>query len=87
MRPAKFKQANRTLSPPSGQAYSDNVDGVNALHVWADGEQCVSLWQMSWRERLAALFYGRVWVAVLSGETQPPIYAEASKSYFADGES
>ena len=43
-----------------------------------------SCWRMSWRERLNALVYGKVWVAVLSGKTQPPIYIEASKNYFKE---
>jgi hypothetical protein len=52
--------------------------------VWSDGEQCVSCWQMTIRERLTALLFGRVWLMVLSGWTQPPVYVEASRSYLQE---
>lgn len=81
MTPAEFPESNKTLQP-SGKKYSDNVGSVKPLYVWTDGEQCVSCWQMSWRERLAALWYGKVWAATLSGGTQPPIFIAAQRSYF-----
>jgi len=80
MKPVKFEQSNRTLSPPGAQ-YSDNVDGIEPLQIWTDGEQCVSCWKMSPKERLSALFSGCVWIAVLSGETQPPISAMVEREY------
>ena len=83
MRPVQFKHAIGELHP-SGKQYSDNVTSVEPLPVWTDGEQCVSCWQMSWRERLCALLFGRVWIAVLTGQTQPPIYAQASREYFEE---
>jgi hypothetical protein len=82
MKPASFKHSNKTLQP-SGARYSENVSGVEPLQIWTDGEQCVSCWKMNWKERLIALILGRVWIAVLSGETQPPIYAEVGKNYFS----
>lgn len=51
-------------------------------HLWSDGEECVSCWRLSWRERFSALFFGRVWVSMLTGKTQPPAYVEASNNYF-----
>jgi hypothetical protein len=81
MKPAGFEFSNVTLQP-SGKKYSENVASVDPLPIWTDGEQCVSCWRMSWRERLFALMFGRVWVALLSGKTQPPIYVQVSKEYF-----
>ena len=83
MKAAMFEHSNKTLQP-SGQSYSQNVTGVEPLPIWTNGEQCVSCWRMTWRERLSALVFGRVWIAVLTGETQPPICAEASRSYFRE---
>ena len=83
MEPSKFDESNKTLQP-SGAKYSDNVTGVEPLHVWTDGEQCVSCWRMSWLERMSAVIFGRVWIASLSGQVQPPIYAEAAKTYFRE---
>lgn len=85
MKPIPFKYSNRTLLP-SGQEYSENIDGVDPLPVWTDGEQCVSCWRMSLLERVQALLFGRVWIAVLSGRTQPPIYAQASRDYLKEAQ-
>ena len=83
MTPASFKFSNKTLQP-SGKEYSANVDGVKPLPIWTDGEQCVSCWRLTWRERLSALVFGRVWVAVLTGETQPPLFATATREYLRE---
>ncbi len=61
--------------------YPEDVTGIDPLPVWTDAKQCVSCWKMSWRERLSALLFGRVWVAILSGDTQPPVYVQASREY------
>ena len=86
MRPVQFKGSNKRLKP-SGTQYSRNVTGVEPLHVWTDSEQCVSRWKMSLRERVSALLFGRVWVALLSGGTQPPTSVSVDRSYFREGES
>ena len=83
MKPIDFKYANLTLQP-SGKTYSEHVTGVDPLPIFTNGEQCVSCWQMSWRERLSALFIGRVWLAVLSGGSQPPVRLVAEKSYLME---
>jgi hypothetical protein len=85
MKPADFPESNRIIVP-SDHVYSDNITGIDALSAWSDGEQCVSLWRLSWRERLSALIFGRVWLALLSGDSQPPVYVEARRQYFKDGE-
>ena len=41
MKPVNFKHSNKTLQP-SGATYSENVTGVEPLHIFTDGEQCVS---------------------------------------------
>ena len=84
MKPVWFKFSNQTLQP-SGQEYSENVESVAPLSVWTDGAQCVSCWRMSLRERLSALLFGRVWLALLSGETQPPVSLVASREYLREG--
>ncbi len=57
-------------------------DECGPLPVYCDGEQCISLWQLSWRERISALIHGRVWLQVLSGETQPPVALSAQRTIF-----
>ena len=80
MKPVRFEEANRLLQP-SGREYSENVLSVESLPVYTNDEECVSCWQMSWRERLAAFLFGHVWLCVLSGKTQPPVYIEATRSF------
>lgn len=81
MRPIEFPEAIKNLQP-SGKDYSENVIAIRPLPIWTDGEQCVSKWRLSWRERLAMLFRGTVWVQVLSGSTQPPIAFWTGKKFF-----
>lgn len=86
MKPTNFEHSNKTLQPPSAIIYpTDTVNGVSPLRIWTDETQCVSCWRMSIRERLSALFFGRVWVVVLSGKTQPPICVAAVKEYLKVG--
>jgi hypothetical protein len=85
MKPIQFEHSNQVLQP-SGQEYSDNVTGVDPLPVWTDGEQCVSCWKMSLRERFSALLFGRVWLSLLSGYTQPPAFIQASREYLEEVE-
>lgn len=80
MRPVHFEHANKILQP-SDRRYSDKVASISPLPVWTDDERCVSCWKMSLRERLSALLFGRVWLAILSGETQPPACLLAARSY------
>jgi len=83
MKPTQFKYSNKVLQP-GGAQYSGNITEVAPLPVWSDGEQCVSCWQMTFKERLSALLFGRVWLAVLSGETQPPVAVVVSRSYLQE---
>lgn len=83
MKPVRFEYSNKILQS-SGKEYSANVTGIVPLSVWTDGEQCVSCWKMSLRERLSALLFGRVWLALLSGETQSPVSISVAKSYLRE---
>jgi hypothetical protein len=81
MKPIAFPEAIKDLQP-SGKEYSDNVIAVKPLPFWTDGEQCVSKWRLSWRERIAMLTRGTVWVQVLSGSSQPPITFWTGRKFF-----
>jgi len=69
MKPTKFPQANKNLLKP--ESMTDEECGP--LEVFTNGTQCISCWKMSIRERLSALIFGRAWLSVFSGETQPPV--------------
>jgi len=78
MKPQEFEQANRNLLKPEGMTDEE----CGSLPVFTDGTQCISLWQMTWRERLSALVFGKVWLSVYSGQTQPPVWLMAEREIF-----
>lgn len=70
MKPIDFKQSTKVLQRPSTMTESE----CQSLPVWCDGKQCVSCWKPTLKERLNILFRGKVWLGVLSGKTQPPVF-------------
>lgn len=82
MKPTTFPEQTKTLGPPLGMTREE----CGELGVYTDGTRCLSLWTLTWRERLQVLFRGRVWLWVLSGYTQPPV-ALAAESPFTPRES
>lgn len=89
MNPIQFPEQNCELAPPSNfdPAQSNAADEIVSLPIYRDGEQCISLWKMSWRERVSALIFGRVWLQVLSGMTQPPVALRAMHTIFTEPKS
>lgn len=74
MIPIIFPEHNAVLQKPPNMTDEECLP----LAVYCDGKQCISCWKMSWKERLSTLLFGKVWVWVLSGNTQPPIALEAT---------
>lgn len=74
MIPVKFPEANRELT-----------GSHRSLWVYTDGKQCISCWKLSWKQRLKALLFGKVWLSVLSGGTQPPVWLDCDKTVFEEG--
>lgn len=72
MSPIHFAGANRKLLP-SGHEYSLNVESIEPLHVFTDGEQCISCWEPTPEERALIASGKNIFVHVISGGTQPPI--------------
>lgn len=83
MEPKKFEQANKELLAPEGMTDEE----CGSLPVYTDGNECISLWHMTWRERLSALFFGNIWLFVHSGQTQPPVALMATRQIFKVKES
>ena len=77
MKPKKFKESTKVLQRPS--TMSD--DECSALPVYCDGNQCVSCWKPSFKERLLILIFGRVWLGVLSGKTQLPVFVSGESVF------
>lgn len=77
MKPIDFKQSTKVLQRPSTLPESK----CQSLPVWNDGTQCVSCWNATFAERLAILFTGKVWLGVMSGKSQPPVFVSGTKVF------
>lgn len=78
MTPSEFEHQTKVLNRPEGMTDEE----CGPLPVYSDGTQCISLWRMSWRERISALLFGRIWLSVLWGDTQPPVWLSAERTVF-----
>ncbi len=70
MKPIDFPQSTKVLQKPSEMTDKE----CSPLPVWSDGRQCVSCWKPTLIERLKIMFTGKVWLGVVSGTTQPPVF-------------
>ena len=86
MIPINFRFANINYTAPINwpENAPDNVGDCGDLPVWTDGEQCVSLWRPSLRERLSILLFGKVWLIVIG--RQPPVSLVGCKEYLRQRE-
>ena len=81
MKAIKFKYANRNLQKPQNMTDEE----CSSLWVFTDTKMCVSCWKLNWKERLSALFFGTIWLGVLSGATQPPVWLDCTRTVFEEG--
>ena len=71
MKPVQFKESTKVLTAPDG------MPNCATLDVWCDGKQCISKWKPSFRDRVKILFGASLWLGVMSGKTQPPVFVTA----------
>lgn len=77
MKPIQFPEQTIVLRKPANMTDEECA----SLPVFTDGEQVISCWALTWRERFRVLVSGRVWLGVLSGRTQPPVYIVAKAPF------
>ncbi len=70
MKPIDFPQSTKVLQKPGTMPDTD----CKPLPIWSDGKECVSCWRPTLKERVRILVSGKVWLSVVSGRTQPPVY-------------
>lgn len=63
-----FPQSNMTLGAPTG------VENVEALPTFTNGRCSVSCWELDDAEIEEIVRTRRVFLSVLSGRTQPPVF-------------
>jgi len=81
MKPVKFPQANLELHKPPGM--TDEECGNLHIHRTQDG-QCISCWSVGWWARLKFLFHGKIWLGIVSGASQPPVWLDCTKNVFIE---
>lgn len=79
MKPLKFKEAQIELKKPA--TMSDEKCSSLWVHRTEDN-QCISLWTVPFWQRVKFLFHGKLWLGVLSGKTQPPVWLDMTKTVF-----
>ena len=58
MKPVDFKESNYTFTAPADDP------SVGDLHVHRSEGFLISCWELSWQDRLSALFFGRLWLHI-----------------------
>ena len=80
MKPIEFKEQTKILQKPASMTDDECIP----LPVFNDKQCCISCWQPTWREKISILFYGKVWLSILSGNTQPPVWLRGYKRAFEE---
>ena len=78
MRPIDFAEANRTLLKPEGMTEEE----CGSLPVFVQDGIVTSCWKATFKERLMILLFGKVWLWVYSGNTQPPVALDGKRTVF-----
>jgi hypothetical protein len=79
--PVDFKGANSILSGPEGS------ENIYAMRVFRNGISSTSCWALSPEEVEEIERTGRIFITVLAGQSQPPVFAggeEETRSLVAD---
>jgi len=85
--PIDFPESNLNLSVCEEHAKQGVEPMKAAFAQFPNGTQGVlECWRLSWKERLGALFLGRVWVSLMVGRTHvPPVSVWVERSPFPKG--
>lgn len=77
MKPIEFEGQTIVLQRPPGMTEAE----CGSLAILRLDGTCISCWKMGWKERLKALFTGKIWLGVLSGHTQPAVYVAIDQPF------
>ena len=69
MKPINFKESNLVLIHPADMTDEE----CKSLHVWSNGQTCVSVWNTSLFNRIKFIFINRLYLIIRSGPSQPPV--------------
>jgi len=81
MKPIRFKEVTKDLLKPEN--YNEDKHGkCDSLPVFSDNDECISLWKLTIWEKIKVLIFGKIWLRVLSGTTQPPVSMSVNRNVF-----
>jgi len=83
MKPLHFEEATIELKKPASM--TDEECNSLWVHRSANGE-CISLWTVPFWQRVKFLFHGKLWLGILSGNTQPPVWLDMTETVFIKDE-
>lgn len=79
MKPIQFKQATIELQRP----ISMTDEECASLPICRTEEgTCISCWKANFWQRIKFLFHGKIWLGVVSGHTQPPVWLDCTNTVF-----
>lgn len=78
MKPIQFKEATVELQKP--QSMTD--EECSSLHIYQTQDTCISCWKANFWQRVKFLFHGKIWLGVVSGHTQPPVWLDCTNTVF-----
>lgn len=70
MRAVDFPESNKILGKPKSMTDEECYD----LEIFTDGQQCISAWELNKEELELIQKTGRIYLSILSGQTQPPVW-------------
>lgn len=70
MKPIEFKEQTKVLSKPKNMTDEE----CSSLPVFTNGTNCISLWELSDEEIEKIKETKCIWLGVMSGLTQPPVF-------------
>ena len=78
MKPIRFKEAYIELKKPSSMTDEE----CSSLWIYQSGNECISCWKASLWDRIKFLFHGKIWLGILSGNSQPPVWLDCQNTVF-----
>jgi hypothetical protein len=79
MKAIHFKESTIELKKPASMTDAE----CSSLHIYQNTDgSCISCWTVSFLQRFKFLFYGKIWLSVFSGQTQPPVWLDCTKTVF-----
>ena len=78
MKPTEFEEQEDTLVRPD----SMTDDECGPLPIFrTDDDYIISCWQASFKDRLKFLFVGKMWLGIMTGKSQPPVWLDTKRPF------